>query len=164
MRNSSLTSTLHIRNALPADAAVLSEIAMRSKAYWGYSPEFMDACREELTVLPEKVLADEVHYVVAEYRTKPLGFYAISHMQGVEYELEALFVDADQIGKGVGRTLMDHAKQTVCDWGGTTLVLQSDPHAARFYRSAGGELIGESESDSIPGRMLPIYRITLDCR
>ena len=34
-----------------------------------------------------------------------------------------------------------------------------DPNAADFYESAGARLIGERPSDSIEGRMLPLYEI-----
>ena len=33
-----------IRNARPQEAEWLSELAVRSKGYWGYSPEFLEAC------------------------------------------------------------------------------------------------------------------------
>jgi len=33
-----------IRNARQDEATELSGLAMRAKAYWGYSHEFMDAC------------------------------------------------------------------------------------------------------------------------
>ena len=39
-----------IRRALPSEAASQSALARRSKAVWGYSPEFMEACRDELTL------------------------------------------------------------------------------------------------------------------
>ena len=42
-----------IRAARSDEAGLLSEIAFRSKAYWGYSEEFMVSCREELTVTAE---------------------------------------------------------------------------------------------------------------
>ena len=41
-----------IRSARPEEAETLSALALRSKAYWGYPADFMEACREELTLTP----------------------------------------------------------------------------------------------------------------
>ena len=38
-----------VRDAHATDGEVLSVLAMRSKAHWGYPDEFLAACREELT-------------------------------------------------------------------------------------------------------------------
>ncbi|MFF2520343.1 GNAT family N-acetyltransferase, partial [Streptomyces sp. NPDC058086] len=39
-----------IRPARAMEAEVLSDLALRSKAHWGYDAEFLDACRDELAV------------------------------------------------------------------------------------------------------------------
>jgi hypothetical protein len=101
------------RRARPNEAAVLSELALRSKAYWGYSDEFMEQCRAE----------------------------------------------PNCIGRGIGRTLIEHAKSGVRRRHGTTLLIHGDPHVERFYRAAGGQLIGTIPSESIPARSLPLFRI-----
>ncbi|CAH8245865.1 hypothetical protein WJ0W_003100 [Paenibacillus melissococcoides] len=44
-----------IRKAKPDEAGYLSGLAFRSKAYWGYSHDFMEACRDSLTVSPERI-------------------------------------------------------------------------------------------------------------
>jgi len=150
-----------IRNAEGHEAAKLSSLAIRSKAYWGYTREFMEACREELTVTSDEINSANFQYVVAEYGTKIVGFYAIEHLASSEYELEALFVEPDYIGAGIGRALMNHAKKTVKEMGGRTLLIQGDPNAEKFYRASGGELVGERESASIPGRSLPVFKIEL---
>jgi hypothetical protein len=41
-----------VRRALPSEATVLTALARRSKAHWGYSEEFMRSCENELTYLP----------------------------------------------------------------------------------------------------------------
>ena len=72
-----MTDALTIRDAKPREAMELSALAMRSKAYWGYSKEFMEACRAELTVSPEDIGSDDFRYVVAEHELKLLGYYAL---------------------------------------------------------------------------------------
>ncbi|MDE0683663.1 MAG: hypothetical protein OXI63_12155 [Candidatus Poribacteria bacterium] len=41
------------------------------------------------------------------------------------------------------------------------MIIQGDPNAERFYRSAGGLLVGTRKSASIPNRELPIFWINL---
>jgi len=148
-----------IRAAIPEEATILSSLALRSKAYWGYSQEFLNACRQELSVSPEDIENEVYRHAVAEHDGKIFGFYTLKFLSGVKFELEALFVEPDHIGTGVGRALMNHAYHSARAQGGTVIIIQSDPFAARFYEAAGGVLIGKKESGSIPGRYLPLYEI-----
>jgi GNAT superfamily N-acetyltransferase len=156
-----MTSAMKIRNAQPEEAKEISALAMRSKAYWGYSEEFMKACRDELTVTAERINSNDLHYMVAEQGSQLLGYYAIEKCAEEGYELEALFVEPAHIGTGVGKALIEHAKNAVLELGGKTLIIQGDPNAERFYRAAGGKLIGMRESASISGRSLPLFIIEL---
>ena len=149
-----------IRRALPGEAGHLSKLAFRSKAHWGYSDQFMQACLEELTIdMPfienNPVFAVEVEAVV-------IGFYALEHVSASEAELGYMFIDPAFIGKGYGRKLMVHARQQACKGGYTKIIIQADPNAEQFYRAAGGTLIGMRPSASIPGRMLPLFQMDPD--
>jgi predicted N-acetyltransferase YhbS len=75
--------------------------------------------------------------------------------------MDALFVDPDHIGTGVGRTLMNHALQLLSQCGAAHLLIQGDPNATRFYLAAGGRQVGTRESASIPGRFLPMFEIDI---
>jgi len=152
---------MEIRPAEPDEAELLSELAFRSKAYWGYPEEFMAACRHELTYTPEQVTGGG--FWVLEDESQVRGFYALVKTSPNTMELEAMFVEPDLIGRGYGRALMEHALD---ECGHTEhierLVIQADPNAASFYESAGGRKIGERPSDSIAGRMLPLYDIEIE--
>ncbi len=65
---------------------------MASKASWGYSVDFMEACREELTVHPNRLESASFSYWVAETLSGILGFYALEKQSSTVFELEALFV------------------------------------------------------------------------
>ena len=156
-----MTPHLLIQPATPDQAKAISDLAFRSKSYWGYSTEFMEACREELDVTPADIDSDNLHYYVAEQGTKILGYYAIEISSETEYELEALFVEPDHIGAGVGKALIEHAKNNALEMGGKALIIQGDPHAEKFYLAAGGKRIGTRESESISGRKLPLFKINL---
>ena len=156
-----MTNLINIRSAQAQEAEKISALAMRSKAYWGYTQEFMEACREELTVTPEKINSDDLHYVIAENESTLIGYYAVEKTAKYEYELEALFVEPEHIGTGIGKALINHAKKKIREMGGKTLIIQSDPNAEKFYRAAGGKLIGKRSSVSISGRILPVFAIEL---
>lgn len=148
-----------LRDARPPDAEALTGLALRSKAHWGYSPEFMDSCREELAVHPDLLTAADSRYVVAELDDAPIGYYGVRRVAPTAFELEALFVEPAHIGTGVGRRLMGHALRHVAEQGGGELTIQGDPHAERFYEAAGGRRVGTRPSGSIRGRELPLFRI-----
>jgi GNAT superfamily N-acetyltransferase len=149
---------MQLRDARPDEAGLLSDLAFRSKAYWGYSPAFMDACREELTWTATDL--DQLCFVVVEDE-QVAGFYALERLSADEVELEALFVEPARIGRGYGRILIEDAKQRASAMGASRMIIQGDPNAGRFYRAVGGKLTGTRESASIPGRMLPIFSIDL---
>jgi hypothetical protein len=60
-----------IRPASISEAARLSELVMRSKAYWGYSPEFLEQAAPELTVSEQEIADGKVS--VAELHERPVG-------------------------------------------------------------------------------------------
>ncbi len=154
-----MTRDATIRRALPEEAARLSELAMRSKAVWGYDAEFMAACRDELTLTGDDVAT--LPTFVAEAGGAVVGFYALERLSDDEVELGFLFVEPEAIGHGHGRALIEHAKGDARRLGYATLVIQGDPNAEGFYRAAGGRLVGTKESLSIPGRELPLFHVDL---
>ena len=138
---------------------MLSELALRSKAVWGYDRGFIAACRDELTVTPDYLRSTPTF--VVESPDSVLGFYSLEHMSDGEVELGLLFVEPDAIGHGHGRRLIEHAKAMARRHSYVRMVIQGDPNAEGFYRAAGGHLVGNKESLSIPGRMLPLFHLDL---
>jgi GNAT superfamily N-acetyltransferase len=150
-----------ICKAEPKDSGLLSRIAYEAKAYWGYPPEFMEACRRELTVSAGDISSREADYFVYRLKNEIIGFYAVKPVSEQEMELEALFVRPDYIGRGFGRALLNHAISIAIQRNYSAINIQGDPHAEKFYLASGAKLTGESESGSIKGRYLPVYRLDL---
>ena len=119
----------------------------------------MDSCRSELKVERTRLLSDGFDYRVAVKNGRIVGFYALEKDSCKVFELEALFVEPDYIGCGIGRLLIDHALRNVTERGGGIFLIQGDPHAAEFYSAVGVKYIGTRESESIPGRFLPLFKI-----
>jgi GNAT superfamily N-acetyltransferase len=150
---------MQLRPARPDESAQLSELALASKAYWGYDPEFLAACRAELTLTPDDV--DPRRVTVAEFDGRVLGFAALAG-EPPEVELAMLFVDPGHIGNGVGRALWTAAVDTAAALGAETMAIESDPQAEPFYLAMGATRIGEVESGSIPDRKLPLLVAQVD--
>lgn len=150
-----------IRAARQEEAAGLSELAFRSKRYWGYDEEFMESCRDDLTYTPATICSPDFDFCVYEEGANVVAFYALHYLQAGIAELEAFFVDPPRIGCGIGRCLFQHAKTTATDRAAIQIIIQSDPFAQQFYLSMGAHAIGTRESDSIPGRYLPLFEFTL---
>ncbi len=148
-----------IRRARADEAATLSDLAARSKAYWGYSPELVAAFKAQLTVTPEEVAAEATY--VLEEQGQLLGFYRVngSPPQG---HLEDLFVEPAHVGQGCGKKLWEHALVSARELGFKSIMLESDPYAEDFYLSRGAERVGDESSPGHPGRDLPVMRYALD--
>ena len=154
------TQKWQIRQALSSEVEHLSRLAFRSKSYWDYSDQFMQACLEELTV-DEHYIENNPTFVIEDSRDT-IGFYSLEHISASEVELSFLFVEPAFIGKGYGRQLMIHAQEEARRLGYSKMIIQGDPNAERFYRSAGGSIVGTRKSASIPNRELPIFCINLE--
>ena len=156
-----MSNSLTIREAFPQEAELLSCLASRSKAHWGYSKNFLDACRSELTVDASRLGTNDYQSFAAVDGDSIVGFYTLERRAANSYELEALFVEPEHIGSGVGRSLIQDAVRRLSERGAERLTIQGDPHATEFYIAAGAKQVGTRESGSIPGRTLPLFEIEL---
>ena len=154
-----MPGSISIRDAVPNEAASLSALALRSKAHWGYSREFIQSCENELTYEPSQLESSKSYFAVAQRGSDIVGFYSLEVLSARQFELVALFVEPKHIGTGVGRDLMRHALNAVAVRSGESLLIQGDPNAEKFYIAAGARRIGARESGSIPGRFLPLFEI-----
>jgi GNAT superfamily N-acetyltransferase len=150
--------SVRIRSAQEDELDHLSDLALRSKAVHGYSAEFLEACREELTVTPARLATETI--LVAEQSGTRLGFVAVA-IDHDSADLLDLFVEPDHRGSGVGSHLLEAAVETARSSGATRLKIEADPHAEDWYRSRGAERTGQAPSGSIPGRMLPLLELRL---
>ena len=137
----------------------MSDLAFRSKASWGYSEQFMTDCRAELTIREADVRMHQ--FFVLECDGDVVGFCALQDRGDGEGELADVFVEPAHKGEGHGRRLVEHAKDTARARGWHSLRVAADPNAVAFYASCGGTQTGTVPSGSIPGRRLPLMKITL---
>lgn len=147
-----------IRRAQTCEADILTDIAIRSEAYWGYDADFMNNFKTIYRVTARFV--EENPTYVAENVDRIIGFYGVSKCDN-ETELEYLYVEPEHIGKGIGKLLWDHCIKHCKDNGIDRLTLVTSPQAVGFYAKQGAVQIGEVESLVRKGRMVPklIYDI-----
>ena len=153
-----MVSNVTLRSARPDEAEVLTELVLRSKAHWGYSEEFMESCREELTIHAHTMVASRMTVAEAEGRV-----VAVATLEGEppRAELGSLFVDPGMIGKGIGRQLLQYMLEMARGIGARSVVLDADPNAEPFYEAMGFVRAGVVPSGSIPGRTLNRYALDL---
>src|ERR1700675_1625397 len=142
-----------IRRARPSEAELLSELALRSKAHWGYDEDFLRSSRRDLTLTPDYI--GEHPVFVAEEDERVIGFYSLRD-EGPILWMEHLFVEPDRIGAGWGGRLFKHSVAIASELGATSFQIEADPNAEPFYRAMGAHPIGHAESPVKPGRMLPV--------
>jgi GNAT superfamily N-acetyltransferase len=147
-----------IRPARATEARMLTDLALRSKAHWGYDAEFLEACREELTVAANEVTRRRA--MVADRDGHVLGFTTLEGAPPTGV-LGMMFVDPRAIGQGIGRLLFEHTIAAGRDLGFTQLTIDADPNAEPFYSAMGAVRVGNVPSGSIAGRVLPQMVVTV---
>ena len=140
------------------EAKILTELCLRSKAVWGYDEEFMQACRDELTLTV--TIMRSSYFMVAETAGELVGVAQVT-VTGERALLDKLFVEPTRLRAGTGKTLFDWAVSAARDAGATTMTIEADPDAAGFYRRMGAVDDGIAPSGSIPGRFLPRLKLRL---
>ena len=143
----------------PSDAPALSAIAFAAKAHWGYPERWLEQWRDQLTITPEFIAANETFVAVTDERA--LGFYALV-ATGDDLRLEHLWVSPDQMGKQIGRALFEHATARAAARGSSGLLIEADPNAEPFYLHMGAVRVGTAAGE-IEGqpRELPLLAFDL---
>lgn len=147
-----MTNQANIRIARQSEAKTISDLKMRSKASNGYSEKFMEACRDELAVSEGDLQQFEIW--VAEQGHSIVGMLDI-RFDEQKCTLEALFIDPEIKGAGIGRLLFDKCEQRCREEHAVVIEVDSDPEAQAFYEKMGMVKTGEIPSGSIAGRFLP---------
>lgn len=130
------------------ETALLTDLILRSKGYWGYTPDFLKSVEKELTVTQD-YFKNAISFVL-QYRDEVVGIVGLSIKKD---ELEFLFVEPTYIGKGFGRLLWEKILSEIQTKGIKSFKILSDPGAETFYLKMGAKRIGMAKSSV---RMLPL--------
>lgn len=152
-----------LRPARAEEAALLSDIALASKAHWPYPAAQLARWRGDLMVEPAQL--DERHARVAEVDGDVAGFVIIAPPQAdanAEWLLDHLWVVPAHMGRGIGRALLTAAGQLAAAQGASSLHIDADPYAEAFYQALGAQRIGTIAApiEGQPERQRPQMRLT----
>lgn len=117
--------------------------------------DFLSASyRAELEELVSDFLPEAPLWVAVTDRDEPVGFMLLTgeHM-------DALFVDPDVRGQGVGKLLVKHALSLTP--GLTTNVNEQNKQAVGFYKKMGFKVTGRSEVDDL-GKPYPLLNLAYE--
>ena len=151
--------SITIRKATVEDCVAITELSLRSKQSNGYDDGFMAACRDELTVTPERLTVGE-YWVAEDHVLYGCVCLALDKNQK-SAEIHAFFIAPEYQRKGIGRRLWQQLTERATALGVNSLRLDADPAAVPFYQQLGFSVAGESPSGSIAGRSLPHMTMAL---
>jgi len=147
-----------IRAARHDETQLLSDLAFRSKAHWGYDDTFMAACREELTVTAGGIARCPT-FVYGNGTAR--GFYQLTFADKTA-DVALLFVDPPAIGRGVGRELWRHLVAQARHACAASITIEADPDPEGFHLRMGAIRVGTAPSASIRDRQLPLLAFAID--
>lgn len=141
---------------------MLSAIAWAAKAHWGYPVHCLEQWRDQLTITPEFVAANDTF--AAQLDRRIVAFHALLQTADT-LRLEHLWVLPERMGQGIGRALFFHAAERAAATGASSLTIEADPHAETFYERMGAVRVGATTSE-IDGarRELPLLIFDLTKR
>ncbi|MBX2877692.1 MAG: GNAT family N-acetyltransferase [Saprospiraceae bacterium] len=141
-------------NPTKEDAVLLSQIAQSSKAFWGYPSEWLALWKPDLT-FSISYLASHTVYILQTLPEQQTIGVCITVEEPPHLWIEHLWLLPDQIGKGFGKALLEHAITNTTLPVHQSVKVIADPNAAPFYAARGFQFIGHHPST--PGdRQLPI--------
>ncbi|PFR32627.1 MULTISPECIES: GNAT family N-acetyltransferase [Bacillus cereus group] len=143
-----------VRKASLNEANELSHIALISKATWDYSEEFIQACKEDLTITDDYIMNNYVY--VLESEGIKIGFFSFQRKE--EDALDFLYLHPNYKGKGYGKLLWQSVVEKAVELGMKCFTIDSDPNAKGYYMKMGAKLIGETPSTVFKDRLLPLLR------
>ena len=147
-----------IRKARVEEAIFLSNLALRSKAHWGYSEEFIEACRPHIYV--DKDYIEKWPVVVGVLNEKIIGFFSLKSI-GEENRLDNLWIEPKFIKYGYGKILFNEAVKYARELEWNYFRLAGEPDAVLFYEKMGAALIGEIQSRLREDLFLPHMEIKI---
>ncbi len=142
-----------------SEANDLTNLTIRSKSYWNYGEDQIEAWREELTIT-EKYISENRLYKL-EKEIQLIGFYAYHVVNESDVKLNFLFVEPKYIGMGYGKLLMTDFIKRIESSDCKRIFLDADPNAEQFYEKLGFRTIGQLKS-TIKDRFLPIMEFRIN--
>jgi len=149
---------VNIRYAKVDEYETLTDIAIKSEAYWGYDSDYMAKFKSIYNVSEEFIKNNPT--VLIEEGNSIIGFYGLICKDN-ETSLEYFFIEPKYIGKGYGKLLWNYLVSDCKNLGIENFDIVTSPQAKEFYVKMGAIPCGEVESLLKKERIIPqlIYRV-----
>ena len=162
------TECIKFRIGKPSDYIRLTEITFAAKYFWNYPKEYYEIWQSEMTITQDYISKNQVY--LATCNEEIIGFSSVVEVSNASYEneiyvkkgfwLDHLFIDPQYLTNGIGTRLIEITREHCLEKGITELFIFAEPLAKGFYEKIGSKLMYLTAS-TIPGRMLPVYCLTL---
>ncbi len=139
-----MTDHLILRQADPAERAMLESLQLRASLAWEEHREALLADPDSVE-LPLKQI-EESRVCVAQADGEILGFSVVLPRVDGDVELDGLFVEPRAWRKGIGRALVEEALRRAVLEGAWALHVVANPRAEQFYVACGFETTGETQT------------------
>jgi GNAT superfamily N-acetyltransferase len=150
------TSSVVIRRGDPAEGARLKEVAIASKAHWGYPLERVREWADRGDFGAETLA--KLALFVAEVDGRVVAWASVESRGEVAW-LADLWVEPEWIEQGIGTRLFGSAADHARAIGARSLEWEAEPNALGFYDKMGGRYLRESTSEW--GRTLTVMGVEL---
>jgi mycothiol synthase len=137
-------SNTKIRMATPAEAAELEALQRRSSDIWEQYREQL-ANHPDAIKLPQTFIHNGWVRVAVSDGDLPVGFSVVIPTDSETDELDGLFVEPDDLQRGIGRALIEDAVTRAAARGGRRLEVTAGP-AQGFYQRTGFKVIGTTQT------------------
>jgi GNAT superfamily N-acetyltransferase len=124
-----------VRTAVVAERRALEELMMRASVASARYAEDLRAHPEAVSVPADQFEDGLVR--VAERAGAVAGFAVLLRPAEGACELDAIFVEPELMGAGVGRALIEDAVARAQGWGATEIQVVANPDAMDFYERLG---------------------------
>jgi len=150
---------LKILPAVFDSTKALTKIAISAKRHWNYPESWMQAWLPSLTMTPAYIETREVWMAIVN--DHPVGYYSFDENEE-GFWLDNLWVLPEYMGRGIGKTLFEHALERCIRRGVSVLKIEADPNAQSFYEKMGARKVNEHRTQ-VAGeqRVLPIMEIRM---
>jgi GNAT superfamily N-acetyltransferase len=150
---------ISVRLARPDELNELEELQRRASLANPGDRDAILAHPDAIAIPPQQILAGQVF--VAESDGSVLGFSAVLDRDDGQTELDGLFVEPTLWRAGVGRLLVERAKDYARDHSASWLHVVGNPHAEGFYEACGFVTQGTYDTEFGVGLLM---RVALDPR
>jgi GNAT superfamily N-acetyltransferase len=133
-----------IRDASSTEASALEALQRRSSEIWEEYREQL-AAHPEVFEMPQAFIDNGWVRVAVDAAGRSIGFAVVIPFDGRAHELDGLFVEPDEIRRGVGRALVEDAAERARSGGATALEVTAGP-AVPFYERVGFAVTGPAET------------------